>query len=181
MTFVVENGEGLPNSNAFISVAYAKMYWSDRGRDLAATYDDAEIQAAIVRATQYLSESFRYKGYPKKPRNATGGQQALEFPRVDLFDQEGYWVDSNSIPPEIMEATAEVMWQELVNPFSMSPTYEYQSRVKSEKIGPIAIEYDVTYKTAESARPVVLLVRDLIGQFLLASFANPLSGQAIRG
>ena len=180
MAFVVETGAGLSNANAFISVAYARQYWSDRGRDHA-VHSDEDIEHAIVRATQYISESHRFKGYRKHNRTSSVGYQALEFPRQELFDKEGYWVNSDSIPREVEWATAVVAWQELTDPHSMQPAYESHQRVKSEKVGSIAVEYDVSQKTAISARPVLLEVKDFIGQFLLPGFSNAMAGRAVRG
>ena len=53
-------------------------------------------------------------------------------------------------------------------------------RVKSEQIGPIRTEYVYAGMSAEAARPVLLLVRDLIGGLLSAS-SNALVGTAVRG
>ena len=180
MAFVLETGAGLPNSNAFISVQFAKNFWDDRGRDYA-TYTDEEIEQAIIRATFYISESHRFKGYRKRPRNSQHGFQALEFPRQDLFDQDGYWVDDDKVPREVEWATAVATWQELTSPHSLQPVYESHGRVESEQVGPLKVVYDTTQKTAYSARPVLLEIRDFIGQFLLPSANNMLSGRAVRG
>ncbi len=49
MTFVVEDGTGLANANAYIAVAFADSYFADRGIQKWADVTDASLkQQAIV-------------------------------------------------------------------------------------------------------------------------------------
>ena len=177
--FKVETGEGLTDSTSFVTVMAFKTYSADRGRNLT-EYGDAHIQAALIRATQYLSESFSWKGRRTRTRYDVAGFQNLAWPRYGAYDREGSWVESQSIPREVQWATHELGYQELTNPHSLQPVYTPHGRVKMEKVGPLAVEYDVSRSDAQGARPVLLAVRDLIGEYLTPGSNNRLSGRSVR-
>lgn len=197
MPFVVETGEGLVNATSFITLAFFKQYCDDRGRDYAA-HTDAAIEQAIVRGTFYLSESFRWKGVRKNLRNDVDGYQALAWPRYGVYDREGtfygtegyvdghgygfgVYVADDSVPREVQWATCEAALYELANPNGLQPSYIAHDRVKMERAGPVAVTYDTSRQDAWGARPVLLVVMDLIGQFVSSQGGNRLSGVAVRG
>lgn len=200
MAFIVETGQGLSNATAFISVADAKEYWDDRGMDHSA-YTDPQIQAAIIRATQYLSESFNWKGHRTKQRNYAHPDQtqALDWPRVGVVVErdtdidyggyrEGYYGDGygtgiivpdNVIPPELKWATAEVAFYELSNPGAHAPVHHANQIVKTEKVGPLSVTYENSSNTSANARPTMPLITDLIGRFLETG-SHALTGMTVR-
>lgn len=103
MAFTVEDGTGLENSNAYVSVAYFKGHHDDRGRDYSASTDD-QIEDAIVKATDYVDARFgkMFKGY----RQSKG--QALEWPRLDAFDNDGFLLDGvDNVPRKLQMAVSE--------------------------------------------------------------------------
>lgn len=181
MAFTVETGAGLANANAFVSVADFKAYCDLRGLGYS-DYSDAQIEQAIVRATDYLSNSFAWQGWRVKERGASGGAQALAWPRVSVVDGAGYSVPSTSLPVELVQATSEIAFYELGNNRAMAPAYTPHERIKVEKLGPMMTEYDLSRLDADGARPELLAVRDLIGQFLeRGGRASRLSAEGVRG
>lgn len=180
MPLVVEDGSGLLTANAFITRAYATAYWDARGYSYAG-HDGSAIDKAIVRATQYLSESFRWQGIRVKDRNHYGGYQALAWPRYGVWDHEDGYVPDDSIPRELQQATAEAAFYELQNPNALQPAYEAHERARQLRAGPVGITYAVTDISAEGARPMLLLVRDLVGEFLSQESRSTLSSPAARG
>lgn len=179
MAIVVEDGTGLTNADAFVSVAEFNAYCDTRGHDNSA-YSTTQIEQAIVRATDFMSNSWRWDGFKRKGRGNADGEQALAFPRTHLVDRDGYSVSYTSVPREIKDATIEVARVELATPGTMTPSYTPHDRVKSEKVGPIAQEFDLSSRDAEGARPVLLVVRDLIGTFLKHGGTSRLSGETVR-
>lgn len=179
MALTVEDGTGLTTSDALISLAWLKSYHDARGNDYSA-YSDTALEQAIVRATDYLSESFAWQGYKLHERGYAGGEQALAWPRTGVVDRNGYSVASDEVPSEVQKAAAEIALYEAGTPGGMQPVYTPHSRVKSERVGPLAVEYDLSRGDADGARPVLLVVRDLIGQFLAVGAGNRLSGSAVR-
>lgn len=174
MAFVVEDGTGLADANAFASVAYVDAYHNEGG-NATWTGTDALKEAAIIRATRYLSNAYAWQGTRRKNRN-----QALAWPRTDVADNEGFAVPFDAVPTEIQQATAEIALRELATPGAMTPDYTPSDRVKSEKVGSIAVEYDLSRTDAESVRPVLLVVRDLIGPLLATGGGSIVQGSAVR-
>ncbi len=179
MAITVEDGTGLTTADAFISVAWWKAWATARGKAFSAYYD-AEIERAIVRATDYVSESLTWAGYRLKERGTDGGMQALAWPRTLVYDRNGYVVASDSVPVEIQKATAEIVVAELAEPGVMAPVFKAQERVKREQFGPVSFEYDLSNTAASSARPVLLAVMDLVGEFLATGTGSSLVGEAVR-
>ncbi|WP_306150736.1 DnaT-like ssDNA-binding protein [Roseovarius sp. MMSF_3281] len=177
MALTVEDGTGLSNANAFVSLAEFKAFCDLRGHSYTT---DPLIEQAIVRATDFMSNSWAWDGFKRKGRGNADGEQALAFPRTDLVDRDGYAVPYDSVPQEIKDATIEVARVELTTPGAMTPTYTPHERVKSEKVGPLSTVYDLSSYDAEGARPVILAVRDLIGAFLKNGGQSKLSGETMR-
>lgn len=158
MALTVEDGTGLADADAFITVSFADSYHTARGNSTwTDESDDSLKEAAIVRASMWLSETFIWKGYPVQQRD-----QSLSWPRSYVIDEEGYSIDNDVVPVEIQKATAELARQELVSPNSLKPVYTAQDRKRSVQVGPIRVEYDLSRTSAESARPVLLAVDNLI-------------------
>ena len=88
MAFTVEDGTGLTDSNAYVTVQEYKDHHEDRGiaSVTESTYDDTQIQAAIVKATDYVEKRFgrKFRGYK------LSSAQAMEWPRGDAYDDSGH-------------------------------------------------------------------------------------------
>jgi hypothetical protein len=161
MAFVTEDGTGLANANAFISVAFANSHFADTGNTVWDAYSDTVCEQAIVRATAYLSTAFSWKGAPIAPR-----VQSLAWPRTGVTDGEGYEVPNNAVPIEIKRACAEIALREAATPGVMMPDVTLSEAVKREKIGPMEVEYLNQNTSASDARPVLTVVQGLIGGLL---------------
>jgi len=180
MVLTVEDGTGLSGANGFLSVAEYKAHSDDRGVAYS-QYADSLIEQAIVRSTDHLSVRWPWAGYKLKERGSPAGEQALAFPRSNLTDEKGYSVANNIVPREIKKATAEIVHLELATPGSMSPVYIPSERVKSEKVGPISTEFDLSRTDAASVIPILTVVQDLVAPFLKRGAGNRLSGGKLRG
>lgn len=100
MAFTVEDGSGVEGANAYIAVAIADEYHTDRA-NTGWTGDDAVKQAAIIRATDYIDKRFgdRFIGYRESK------SQGLQWPRLDATDRSGYSIDD--VPKQLEQACAE--------------------------------------------------------------------------
>lgn len=174
MTLIVETGTGSTEANAFWDVASVDAYHVTRGNSQW-TGDNALKEAAIIRASAFLTVSYQWQGYKLK-----GRPQALAWPRYGAVDREGWAVSPDEVPIEIKYATAEVALRELISPGSTSPDFVASEQVKREKVGELETEYLNANTSADGARPVLLIVRDLIGTLLRAGAANALVGQTFR-
>lgn len=132
MAFTPQNDQGsVADANAYISVAFFTGYHADRAQTY--TGDNTAIQAAIVRATQYLDTRFTFVGY------AVGEEQTTQWPRLSARDNNDRL--RTGIPREIMNATAEYARIALAQSINPNPTQdETGARVKSRssKAGPVS-------------------------------------------
>lgn len=174
MALIIEDGTGLSNADSFVSIADADAYHAAIGNSTWTGTDEVKEQA-LRRASRFLSDSFKWKGYPVRGRD-----QSLAWPRFYVEDSEGYGIDSDEIPSEITKATNELALLELITPGTMTPTVTLSERVKREKVGPLEVEYLNAGVDAWADRPVVTKVIDLVGG-LLRPGGSRLQGQSFRG
>lgn len=182
-----------------VTIAQCVVEDCTKRRDYARTVRDALaallnsihlLEQAIVRATFYLSESFHWKGYRTFGRNNTARDgdhfQALAWPRFGVYDRESAYIPSSgpgSIPRALKWATAEVAFYELENPHGLQPVYQENQRIQQVKAGSASVTYDTSRVSAFGARPRLLAITDLIGEFLATGSGvggNALVGQAVR-
>jgi hypothetical protein len=172
MALVVEDGTGLATAESFGAVAGADAYHSDRGNTDWTGTDEVKEQA-LRRASTFLSEGFAWKSWP-----VNGRDQGLAFPRAVFTDNNGYTV--SGLPKEIVLATYEIALRELVTPGAMTPDYTPSERLASASVGPISVSYDLSRTDAESARPVLLIVKGIIGPLLAGGGGSRLVGNSNR-
>lgn len=99
---VVEDGTGLTNSNAYVSVDNADIYHEMRLHNTTWTGAiDTDKEIAIMWATKLLDTLVTWDGW--KYTEA----QALEWPRDGISDRAGYEIDVDEIPQFLEDATAE--------------------------------------------------------------------------
>lgn len=132
MAFSVQDENGsVADANAYIDVTFFTSYHADRAQTY--TGDTAAIQAAIVRATQYLDTRFTFVGY------APSEDQTTQWPRIDARDNNDRY--RTGIPREIKNATAEYARIALAATLNPTPTRdEYGAAVKSRssRAGPVS-------------------------------------------
>lgn len=145
MAFTLEDGTGLAGANAYISAAEFDAYWTDRGFDTSAL-STAQKQVAIIKATDYIENRYRtrFKG------SREFELQALSFPRVRLYDEDGRKVEG--LPTKLKQATAEYAKRALTAELAPDPTTDARGQKVTrfkEKIGPL--EEETQYSEAGSA------------------------------
>ena len=137
MAFKAEDGTGLSDANGYIDAAFFKEYHDDRGRsyndpDTGNPYPDAELQKAIVVASDFIDAKFRFVGMRKKTT------QSMEWPRWDAY----YWDGrvARDVPAEVKECVAELALKQLSSDIAPDPTYHESNRPvisERETVGPI--------------------------------------------
>ena len=193
MALVVEDGTGLPNADAFWDREDVIAYWVQRGlasqagpeepvRIGSASYTADKVDAAIVRASFYLSESFAWKGERRNGRQDSNGFQALAWPRHDVVDSEGHYVDDDEVPREVKWATAEVALQEIKEANTIaSPAFDPHGVVEQVKAGSVTVVYDTSNIQTSTVRRRLPVLADLIGEFLESGSAAGVGGTALSG
>lgn len=105
MAIVVEDGTGLTNADAYISVAGADAYHAAQGSPAAwtaATTSDKED--AIRQATTYLDGKYARAWRGMRAHRT----QALRWPRIGAIDIDGYELPSTAVPVRLGYAAAEL-------------------------------------------------------------------------
>ncbi len=131
MALVVEDGAGLADADAFISLADWKAWADGRGRVYADVYADAQIEAAIREGWQYINVHRRYKGYI-----SSSSAQSSAFPREGLTDWDGRTV--TGVPQRVVWANAELAWSRLIGGADLYQDLERGGQLASKSVGPIS-------------------------------------------
>lgn len=171
MALTVEDGTGLSNADALISESYADNYHTAQGNT---TWTGDDKEAAIRRASAYLTDRVRWQGYKVNERS-----QAMAWPRSGVVDVDGYSIPEDEVPDEVKRACAEIALVELVTPGAMSPQVTASAVVTREKLGPMETEYATARTDANSAKPQLAIVQGLLKGLTMGA-GGMYSGRAVR-
>lgn len=131
-TLIAEDGSRKTDANSYATVAAADTYHE---KHLYATTwtaaSTANKEKALMMATRLLDAEFSWAGI-----KATE-EQALEWPRYDMTERNGFLVDGDEIPAALVDAVAEFARHLL----SADRTAETDDRGYSRiAVGPIALD-----------------------------------------
>jgi hypothetical protein len=151
MAFTVEDGSIVANANAYITVEFFREYFVDRGVTAAGldtgAYGAALIQAAIIKATDYVDKRFglKFKGYKSR------STQALQWPRIDVYDDSDYYISSSTIPKALRYAVAEYsnLARQLLDLMPI-PALPYPTRDPATGETTVAAQGSLTYERVKA-------------------------------
>jgi hypothetical protein len=101
VTFTLEDGTGVTDSNAYCDITFVDDYLTDRARTSEWTAADAVKNAALIKAADYVEKRFSKYFIGKKLLSTQG----LSFPRDGAYDRDGNKVEG--IPSVLKRAVAE--------------------------------------------------------------------------
>ncbi|MET4294720.1 hypothetical protein ABIB06_006553 [Bradyrhizobium sp. LB8.2] len=128
--------------DAYASVQEVTTYLSARGASTAwAAATTQAKEAAIIEATSFLDVSFKWKGA------IADITQTLGWPRDCVWDREGRLLED--IPTIIKNATAELANLALGGRLQPMELVSSGGAVKSERIGDVQVDYDLTQVSAQ--------------------------------
>jgi len=136
-------------ANAYATHTEFNAHHVDRAQITTNEFTQAQIEPAIVAATDYIDKRFgrRFRGFRKS------GTQGLEWPRLDAYDDDDFLL--SGVPAALKKATVEYAWVVLrlernlapipgnefaiVDPDTGEATSEVSGIVtgKTETVGPI--------------------------------------------
>lgn len=138
MTLIVETGARVPEANSYVDVATADLYHAARNNLAWADLETADKEAALVRATDFLSTyRARWKG------ERVIFTQSLDWPRA------GAIIDANTaygvlpldvIPQEVIRACCELALRTAGATVDLAP--DLSRKVLSESVGSLSVTYD---------------------------------------
>ncbi len=119
--------------NSYITLDYAEEYFTTRGIFAQWVETNEQMEAAIVKATDYLESKYsgKWKG------DLFLSSQALSWPRKNLLDLEGRIVDG--VPDMIKKAVCELALK--ARSEELCEDLDYGGLIKRKKVGPIETEY----------------------------------------
>jgi len=138
---VIEDGTGKTDSNSYVSVTFADNYFSSRGFSSWEELEDEDKEILLIKATDFIDNIFQWNGKKKTY------EQALNFPRENLIDNNGYVI--TDIPVNLKQAVCEAV-EVLVNGSSLFQSASENGAVTSEKIGELSFTYDVSQKVKDT-------------------------------
>lgn len=135
MAFIVEDGTVVQGATSYIDVAYFESYWADR--NVVMLESAAQKQAALIVATQYVDNNFKFVG------NRAKEDQPRSWPRS--YAETPYRaIDADEIPTELKDAVAEYARRQLTEPLQpdVDQTGQLTRRRQTlEGVGSIEVEY----------------------------------------
>lgn len=130
---------GFTMADYYGTVAGFKAYHSERGRaTLIADFDDPEIEAALLIASEWLDGRYfaSFAGFK------TGGRdQVRQWPRYNTFDNEDHSLPSDAVPREVEQATYEATLVQLVTPGSFNVSYTPNKYKMARVEGAVSVEF----------------------------------------
>lgn len=169
MAFVVEDGTGKADANAYVLVAYADAYFLERNIPAWAGTNEVK-QSAIIQATDYveLRYSNRFIG------DRSTDTQALSFPRVNT----GF----PAMPTPLLRAVCEYAVRSLTATLLPDPVVHESGQGlerNREKVGPIETEQRFQYQGPGTQR--IILRPYPAADYLLKDLIIGSAGRVIRG
>lgn len=142
MAFTLQNADGtVEAANAYTDPATVRAYWLDRGVDLSAR-TDAELQVAIVKASEYLDARYNWTGYQLYRLQGT------QWPRG------GVTSFLRGLPPALITATCMMANRALSGvPLMPDPVFNPSGNVvieSTKEVGPIKVQTKYSEATTVS-------------------------------
>ena len=155
----VEDGSCVPNANCYVPLDYADSYMESTGKTAWASLSENDRKSRLINATRYIDRTYSklgWKGFKKYRRS-----QPLCFPRVELYDKDGYEVEG--IPDELKQAVCEAAF--LSTTTDLFTVVDAAGTVKKQKVDVLEVEY-----SGNGAESSGYISRFTVLDYLLADF-----------
>lgn len=153
MALVVEDGSGKADAEANNSVAEYKAFAAKRGWTTIAARSDADCEADLREAFQYINTIRRYKGL-----ELVDGQ-AGAFPRSGLTNWSGRTV--TGLPPKVKQAECELAYRVSLGE-TLYEDLDRGGKITSESVGPISVSYAYDAPIGKTFRSAMALLQEYI-------------------
>lgn len=163
ITLTKEDGSVVANANTYVEVADVDAYATNHG--YSEWEGDADTKAAaILRGMNYI-ESYNFKG--KK----TARDNPLKWPRAEVRDEDDYLLESDEIPDEVVKATCEAAYREVVSPGVLQE--DRTTGIKRKKVDVLETEY--FQGGGGGASTVFTAIDHLLAGLIYSSFSMPVT------
>lgn len=149
MALEVETGSGSATAESYISVADADSYHSLNGNPSSwSGATTGEKESALRQATQYLDDKYQSRWRGERALSS----QALRWPRVNVYDDDGFAVSSTSIPAKLKQAVA-VVALEVIGGTSLFVTETAAGSLSAKRVKVGGIEIAKEFAGSQSSQP----------------------------
>jgi hypothetical protein len=159
VAFIVEDGAGIEDANAYVDEDFVKDYFM--GARLAMFDDLGDKESVIVSATQLVDISYEWKGTRQSL------EQGLSWPR-DGVEFEGHEI--SGIPSAVKKAVCEAVYIVMNHGDEVFSNDNQREVVKESVAGAISVEYA---QSADSATKYEVLDKMLRGLYCAETSAAP--------
>ncbi len=156
------------NRNSYISLADATAYHDTRLHNAewtAAT--DENRQRALIWSTRLLDQNFRWRG------SRVDEDQPLQFPRYNVYDYDGFYVEEDEIPKKLRDATAELALLLLTSDRTLSDEPDTQG-IRELNVGTIGLKFNAV----DRHTVIPNSIRDMVSEFIMTDLDSP--GTSVR-
>jgi hypothetical protein len=145
---------GATNANSYATVAEGDTYFDER---LQAANWIGEKARALIMATRRI-DVLRFRG--EKVNTA----QALKWPRIEAYDDDGQEYDTTVVPAIVKQATYELALKILNDDAASTDALAVTGleSIRRAKVGPLEIEVDKGFRAATLPDTVIRLLRPVL-------------------
>lgn len=161
-SIVVEDGTGKTDSNAYISTTTGDVVLEEiyliMGLASAPTLNDIDC----IAGTRYIDAIFgkQWRGV------RSNSDQALDWPRSNVNDADGYYFDSDEIPTELEMACALYAYYAQTDGSNLIPNLTDEGGIKKESVKAGPISKSIEYSGSSSADKVYRLSETFLSQLI---------------
>lgn len=141
MALVVEDGTGKADAESYNSLSEVTTTLTKTGEETAwlALASDTIREQVARKVTRAMDTEHRFRGTKKKQ------EQALEWPKVDAFDDDGWPYPDDSLPARLKQAHAVLCAAASVPGADLQPDQTEPGAIESESISVGKISISTTY------------------------------------
>jgi len=159
-TFIVEDGSGVEDANAYIEISDADEIISNYGDSSDwSSATQAQKENAIREATRYLDLHYIWDGYKVY-------EGILQWPRYEIYDEDDNYMAEDEIPDRILQAVSYLALK-IMEGDTLLEDFQNEGEVKRTKdiVGPITEERE--YVTGELPEKTYQVVDKLVAPFVI--------------
>ena len=161
-------------TDSYVTVIEYEAYCTERGLSLTHPHDTVLAKGLV--ASEWLDARFRDM-FPGRKTN--GRSQEREWPRTGASDEEGYAIDSLTVPVEVKHAAYEALRREAATPGILSKDYTPNKYQRASVSGAVSVDY-TNFNGAGETQIQLQIVYDILSRILDFDDYNLLSGEACR-
>ncbi len=142
------------SANSYVTLDEANDYFTDRLYNT--DWDNfTDQESALVTASRMLDWYMKWKGVKADVLSP----QFMDWPRVDVIDQDGIAVLSTIIPPEVKIATFELAFSDLTTDRTADNDMAGFSEVK---VGPLMVKSDATSLRTSKPKTIPSYIENIV-------------------